>query len=155
MVSLFSRDYSDPAEQAWRTGKSPYQQTLGPNRGSDADPYSFQNSFVSDLRKNPDFKNFYNNSVFSSDTASMSQQKLDDSSYRNTANFVNPSDNNLANDFLVKYSQGVSRGLIEQDRAIFPSNLSRLTTEPATAGSNEKDPNTTGKFPGQQGVQPG
>ena len=153
-IPVFSKDYSDPASQAWRTGAGPYQQTLGPNRGADTDPTSFKNSFVTDLRKNPDFTDFYKKNTFGSDTAAVSQQKLDTSSLQNAANFTNPLDNQLANDFLVKYSQGVSRGLIEQDRAIFPSNLAKLTTEPATAGSNMRDPNTAGQFPGQGGIQP-
>jgi hypothetical protein len=145
----FSKDYTSPADQAWRTGKGPDRGTLGPNRKTDTDPESFKDSFVSKLRDNPGYKNFYNGSVFSADTAELSQQKINDESKTTNATFKDPNDTNLANDFLTKYSEGVSRGLIEEEDAVTPDNLARLTGEPAAAGASEKDPNTVNKFPSQ------
>lgn len=149
VLPAFSKDYSSPADQAWRTGEGPYQGTLGPNRSADTDPTAFTNRFVTELRSNPDYKNFYSKNIFSSDTAKASQDKINTSSTEDSATFKNPLDNTFANDFLSKYSEGVARGLIEEDRAVRPDNLARLTTEPATAASSAKDPNTANKFPSQ------
>lgn len=145
----FSKDYTSPADQAWRTGKGPDQGTLGPNRQADTDSTSFKDSFVSKLRDNPGYKNFYNGSIFSADTAAASQQKIDEQSNTADSTFKDPGDTSIANDFLTKYSEGVNRGLIEEDRAVKPDNLARLTSEPAAAGASEKDPNTINKFPSQ------
>jgi hypothetical protein len=145
----FSKDYTSPADQAWRTGKGPDRGTLGPNRRADTDSTSFKDSFISKLRDNPGYKNFYNGSIFSADTAAASQQKIDEQSNTSDSTFKDPGDTSIANDFLTKYSEGVSRGLIEEDRAIGPDNLARLTSEPAAAGASEKDPNTINKFPSQ------
>ena len=145
----FSQDYSGPVKQAWLTGKGPDEGTLGPNRRADTDSTSFKDSFISKLRDNPGYKNFYNGSIFSADTAAASQQKIDEQSNTSDSTFKDPGDTSIANDFLTKYSEGVSRGLIEEDRAIRPDNLARLTSEPAAAGTSEKDPNTINKFPSQ------
>jgi hypothetical protein len=145
----FSQDYSGPVKQAWLTGKGPDEGTLGPNRKTDTDSGSFKNSFVSKLRDNPGYKNFYNGSVFSDDTAELSQQKINDKSKTPDALFKNPNDTDRANAFLTRYSEGVSRGLIEEEDAVTPDNLARLTGEPAAAGASEKDPNTVNKFPSQ------
>jgi hypothetical protein len=145
----FSKDYTSPADQAWRTGKGPDRGTLGPNRRADTDSTSFKDSFVSKLRDNPGYKNFYNGSIFSADTAAASQQKIDEQSNTADSTFKDPGDTSIANDFLTKYSEGVNRGLIEEDRAVKPDNLARLTSEPAAAGASEKDPNTINKFPSQ------
>jgi hypothetical protein len=145
----FSKDYTSPADQAWRTGESPDQGTLGPYRHADQDPASFRNSFVSKLRHNPDYKTFYSGNIYSADTAAASQQKIDTAAETSTASFKDPGNNTLANDFLTKYSQGVDRGLIEEDRAVKPENLARLTNEPAAARISSKDPNTVNKFRSQ------
>ena len=145
----FSKDYTSPADQAWRTGESPDQGTLGPYRKSDQDPNSFRNSFVTKLRHNPDYKTFYSGNIYSADTAEASQQKINTAAQTAEATFKDPGNNTLANDFLAKYSQGIDRGLIEEDRAIKPENLDNLTTEPAAARISSKDPNTVNKFPSQ------
>lgn len=146
----FSKDYTSPSDQAWRTGKSPDNQISGPNKN--LGPESFRNNFITKSRKNPDFDGFYQQ-VFGAETAQQSQDKLDNAFRTNEALFTDERNNALANDFLSKYSQGVSRGLIEEDRAVFPENLGRLVTENAIAGSNLKDPNTTTQFPGTGGIQ--
>jgi len=43
----------------------------------------------------------------------------------------------------------IERGLIEPERAITKEGLARLTSQPATFGSNQSDPNTASKFPNQ------
>lgn len=154
VLSPFNKDYSSPEDQAWKKGWSPYNETLGPNRASDADPKAFTNRFVSSLRsKNPDYRDFYNQNVFSADEAKQSQSNIDRAYNSFNAQFKNKDDNYIANDFLAKYSSGVDRGLIEPDRAVFPDSLARLVTQPATAGSSVKDPNTVGKFAGSSGAQ--
>lgn len=145
----FSKDYTSPADQAWRTGEGPDQGTLGPYRSSDQDPTSFRNSFVTKLRNNPDYKNFYNGSVYSADTAAASQEKINNAAKSSTATFKDLGNNNIANDFLTKYTEGIDRGLIEEDRAVKPENLAELTSEPAAARISAKDPNTANKFPSQ------
>ena len=145
----FSKDYTSPVDKAWRTGESPDRGTLGPNRKADADPNSFKDTFVSKLQDNPGYKNFYNESVFSADTADASQQKIDEQSKTTDSTFKNPSDTRLANDFLTKYSEGVNRGLIQEEDAVTPGNLNAFTSEPAAARISEKDPNTVNKFPSQ------
>lgn len=149
-MAFFSKNSTSPSEQAWRTGKPPDNQTLGPNKN--LGPDSFRNKFVARVRENPDFDGFYQQ-VFGAETAQRSQDKLNNASVTNEALFIDERNNALANDFLGKYYKGVSRGLIEEDRAVFPENLSRLVTENAIAGSNLKDPNTTNQFPGAGGVQ--
>ena len=145
----FSKDYTSPADQAWRTGKGPDRGTLGPNRKSDTDSNSFKDAFVSKLRDNPGYKNFYNESVFSDDTAELSQQKINDKSKTPDALFKDPNDTDLANAFLTRYSEGVSRGLIQEEDAVKPENLAKFTNEPAAARISDKDPNTVNKFPSQ------
>ena len=145
----FSKDYTSPADQAWRTGKGPDRGTLGPNRRSDTDPTSFKDSFVAKLQDNPGYKNFYNGSVYSSDAAAESQQQIKDQSKRTDSTFRNPEDKNLADDFLTKYSEGVSRGLVQEEDAVTSENLARFVSEPAAARISDKDPNTVNKFPSQ------
>ena len=145
----FNKDYTSPAEQAWRTGKGPDRGTLGPNRKADADPTSFKDSFVAKLQDNPRYRNFYNGSVYSSDAAATSQQQIEDQSTRTTSTFKNPQDKSLADDFRIKYVEGVSRGLVEEDRAVRPENLVNFVSEPAAARISDKDPNTVNKFPSQ------
>ena len=145
----FSKDYTSPADQAWRTGKGPDRGTLGPNRRADTDSTSFKDAFVSKLRDNPGYKNFYNGSIFSADTAAASQQKIDEQSNTSDSTFKDPGDTSIANDFLTKYSEGISRGLVQEEDAVRPENLAKFTNEPAAARISDKDPNTVNKFPSQ------
>jgi hypothetical protein len=145
---VFNERFSSPADLAWKEGKSPYSGTLGPNRTAD----TLKNTFVSEVKKNPDYDQFYSDRTFFN-VAPQSQQRIDQLSRTPFSQFSNPGDRSFADMFLKSYSQGVSRGLIEQDRAVFPENLSRMATEPAAMVSNEKDPNTAGKFPGEGGVK--
>ena len=155
VLQPFDKDYSTPADQAWRRGAQADAGVLGPNPRSAQDPQSFKNAFVNKIRFNPDSKNFYTSNVFSQEIADKSQGKIDTAAGTDQPGFVNPGDNQLAKDFISKYSQGVSRGLIEEDRAITKGGLARLASESATAGSSERDPNTANKFPGEGGTQVG
>jgi len=67
---------SNPFDEAWRAGDSPYRGTLGPNKEFASDPASFRNGFVASLRDNPKFDNFVNEGTFSSETAQRSQDKI-------------------------------------------------------------------------------
>ena len=145
----FSKDYTSPADQAWRTGKGPDRGTLGPNREADTDSTSFKDNYVAKLQDNPGYKNFYNGSVYSSDAASKSQQQIKDQSKRTTSTFKDSGDKSLADAFRTKYVEGVSRKLIQEEDAVTPGNLKAFTSEPAAARISEKDPNTVNKFPSQ------
>lgn len=151
MIPLFSKSNTSPTDQAWREGKSPYSGTLGPNRTAT----DFTNAFVSRLKDNPDYNDFYTGSNFTQDTANLAQQKIDMSSQSFNPVFANPADNPFANDFLAKYTQGVSRGLISEEDRVGPDKLAMLASQPATAGSSQRSPNTVSKFPGEEGIQVG
>lgn len=139
----FSDRSTSPADQAWRTGTSPYSGTLGPNRTAD----TIKNTFASKAKDNPDYANFYSRTF--SEIAPQSQAKLDAAAATDAPNFSNPGDQSFAVQFAKDYAAGVQRGLIEEDRAITRGGLARLTTEFATQGSTQKDPNTANKFPSQ------
>jgi hypothetical protein len=145
----FSRDFTDPASKAWRAGKGPDRGTLGPNRKSDTDPTAFKDNFVAEITDNPGYKNFYNGSVFGADTAALSREQYKNQSNTTTSTFKNPKDNILAKDFLAKYSEGVSSGLVLEEDAVTPENLKAFISEPAAARISDKDPNTVNKFPSQ------
>lgn len=148
-MAFFSKDYSSPADQAWRTGESPYSGTLGPNRT--ADP--IRDPWVADMKKNPDYANFYSDRTFAN-VVPQSQAKIDRLAQTDLPNFSNPGDQSFATDFARNYAQAISRGLVEKEKAVQPVNLANLMSEPATAGSNEASSNTAGKFP-NQGVKVG
>lgn len=149
MIQPFSKDYTSPFDQAYRRGASPDAKTLGPNAAAD-----FKNSFANKLKDNPDYKGFYNEGFFS-DTAKQSQAKIDNSAQTDQPNFADPSDNSLAKGFLDLYRQGVERGLISEEDRVGPDKLSYISSQPATAGSSERSPQTASKFPGDSGTQVG
>lgn len=151
MLPTFSKSYSSPQDQAWRAGKSPYSGTLGPNRTTS----DFKDTFVADLKDNPRYENFYSGSNFNQETAQKSQQKIDQSSTTQEPVFSNPGDNPFAKDFLSKYSEGVARGLISEEDRVGADKLNIFASQPAAAGSSEKNQNTTNQFPGQSGIQIG
>lgn len=150
MLPTFSKSNSSPQDQTWREGKSPYSGTLGPNRTT-----AFTDTFVAKLKDNPGYENFYSGSNFNQETAQKSQQKINQSATNQEPVFSNPDDNPFARDFLSKYSEGVARGLISEEDRVGADKLSILASQPAAAGSSEKNPNTTNQFPGQSGIQIG
>jgi hypothetical protein len=151
MSQYFSKSITSPTEQAWERGRPTYSGTLGPNRTA-AD---FTNAFVSKLKDNPDYNSFYTGSNFTQDSANLAQQKIDFSAQSFAPSFNNPADNPFAGDFLAKYTEGVNRGLISEEDRVGPDKLAMLASQPATAGSSQKSPNTVYKFPGEGGIQVG
>jgi len=151
MLPSLSKSSSSPQDQAWREGKSPYSGTLGPNRTA----YDFTDAFVAKLKDNPGYENFYGNSNFNQETAQKSQQKINRSATTQEPAFSNPNDNPFAKDFLFKYSEGVARGLISEEDRVGADKLSILASQPASAGSSERNPGTVNQFPGQGGIQIG
>lgn len=152
----FTKDYTNPDEQAFRAGKRPSENPrLGPNQGGVVDPKDFANDFIK-LKFNPDAKaNLWNSNVFGADVAANSQTKIDRAASTDLPAFANPDDNKFAWDFLVKYSGpggAIERGLVEPDRAVTKEMLAKLSTQPATFGTSPRDPNTVNRFPGESGV---
>ena len=85
-MALFTTS-SNPLDEAWRAGESPYRGTLGPNRESASDPASFRNGFVADTKDNPKFARFFTDGNFSSETAQRSQEKINQASQNIWASF--------------------------------------------------------------------
>ena len=149
MQAPYSQDYTGPADQARRAGKSPDVGILGPNPKSASDPNSFKNDFIARYKLNPDSKTFYSQGIFPGETANLSQQKYDEAD--GSPYFANPDDQTLANDFVSKYSTGISRGLIEEDRAITSSSVDQFRTKKPREGLGDSNV-VSGKFPGAGGV---
>jgi len=149
MQAPYSQDYTGPADQARRAGKSPDVGILGPNPKSASDPNSFKNDFISRYKLNPDSKTFYSQGIFSGATADLSQQKYDEAD--GTPYFANLNDQTLANDFITKYSTGIARGLIEEDRAITASSVDQFRTKKPMEGLRDSNV-VSGKFPGTGGI---
>lgn len=144
MSSIFNKNYPSPAAKFFRAGESPYSGTLGPNRTAD----TIRDPWAAEVKDNPDYANFYANRTFDQ-VAPQSQAKIDAASQTDEPNFENPGDQSFAKDFAKKYAEAIYRGLVEEDRAVTRGGLARISTQYANSGSNEKDPNTAGKFPNQ------
>jgi len=148
----FSRSYDSPADKRFREGARPGDfNQLGVNKEPIFDPKQLVSKFVN-LKDNPRAADFASQGSFSFDTAVQSQQKIDDLSMTDFSSFKDPRDNETARRFLMAYSGpggAIERGLIEPERAITKEGLARLTSQPATFGSNQSDPNTASKFPNQ------
>ena len=143
---IFSKRFDDPADKAWRAGERPAEfNRLGADPGPISSPKDFANAFVR-LQNNPDRDRFYSDSQFPYDLAQQSQQKIDAAASTDEPMFQDPATNQRASNFLANYRNSV---MIEPDRKISSVGLGPLATQPATAGSNEKDPNTASKFPNQ------
>lgn len=149
---IYSTRKTSPADTAWRRGDAPDSGTLGEFKDSDLDPASFKDSWVAKMKDNPDYRDFYIGAKFGDETASLSQQKLDIASRSAYSNFSDLRNKLAADRFLDAYSLGVSRGLIEQDKAVFPENLAAFAAESATSRIN--DENVKGEFP-SKGVSVG
>lgn len=149
MRQPFSKKYTTPSDQAFRSGLSPDNKTLGPNAA-----VNFKNTFASKFDKNPDYTGFYDTGFFQ-ETADQSQLKIDKAAKTSQPSFKDPSDNNLAKSFLDRYVQGVDRGLISEEDSVGPGKLSYISSQSATDGSSERSPQTANKFPGDSGTQIG
>jgi len=136
-----------PADDAFARGDRPGGEMLGRFKKGIFDPRQLDNPFLSQ-RDNPDPGGFADNSQFTSDVAAQSEQKMRDLSQTDFSSFGDDRDA-AASDFLAKYAQSVERGLIGEEERISSATLGRIASQPAAAGSNERSPNTAGKFPNQ------
>lgn len=145
-----------PADEVFASGQKPgdYNQ-LGPRQGQAFLSPRFAAEFAKrlPLKENPGASNLWDTNVFTSDSAQQAQQVIDQKSQTMQPAFDNDLNNQLASDFLDKYLNGIDRGLIEPERAVYSGTLARLATQPANMGSSERDPNTANKFPGASGTQ--
>lgn len=144
-ASIFGTRKESPSDLAWRKGESPYRGTLGEFKKSDTDPASFRDGWVSKMKDNPEYRDFYTGAKFPDETAALSQEKLNVSSQTPYSSFPDPNNKLWADRFLDAYSSAVQKGVIESDKAVLPENLAYLTTESATSRIN--DDNVRGVFP--------
>ena len=151
-MAIFNQQYSGLDDQAVRDGKPVASGTTGPYSPAGADPTSYKNQFVSQLRKNPPSQQFYSQ-VFSAKDAQESQSKLD--SLKGESNFSNSGDQALAKDFLTKYTQGGDRGLVPQDEMITRETIAAFQSQ--QPGQGIGDSNVTAasriRYPGASGTQ--
>ena len=151
-MAIFSQDYTKPDAQAFRDKSPVAAGTTGPYAPAKADPTSYRNAFVAQLKKNPPSQQFYSQ-VFSAKDAEESQSRID--SLGNASNFSNPGDQSLAKDFLSKYTQGGERGLIPQDQMITQETIAAFQSQ--QPGQGIGDGNVTAasriRYPGASGTQ--
>lgn len=143
------RDY--PSSKAFSDPRHPgpgENTQLGPFGAPIFDPKQLNNPFVSQ-KDNPDPRGFATNSRFDDETAARSFEKISNQSLTDYPSFGEEDRNIAATSFLEKYAQSVDRGLIGEDERISSATLGRIASQPAAAGSNERSPNTAGKFPNQ------
>ena len=157
MATIFNKRFTGPAEEALIAGQKPgdYNQ-LGPREGQAFLSPRFAAEFAKrlPLKENPGANNLWDTDVFTSDSAEQAQQVIDQKAVSMRPDFGSKINNQLARDFLGKYlNEGVKRGLIEPERAVYSGSLARLATQPANFGSSERDPNTANRFPGASGTK--
>lgn len=143
----FPKRRTGPADDAFARGERPGGEMLGRFKQGIFDPKQLDNPFLSQ-RGNPDPGGFAANNQFSSDVAAQSEKKIAGLVSSNKPSFGDDRDA-AASDFLAKYTQAFDRGLIAEEERISSATLGRIASQPASAGSNEKSPNTAGKFPNQ------
>jgi len=136
-----------PADDAFARGDRPGGEMLGRFKKGIFDPRQLDNPFLSQ-RDNPDPGGFADNSQFTSDVAAQSEQKIRGLSQTDSSSFGDDRDA-AAIAFVKRYQEGVQRGLMGEDEMISSATLGRIASQPAAAGSNERSPNTAGKFPNQ------
>jgi len=154
-MAIFSQRYSGPDDQSVRDDpnrKSVAAGTTGPYSPAGADPTSYKNKFVSELKKNPPSQQFYSQ-VFSAKDAEESQNRID--SFTDKSNFSNSGDQSLAKDFLNKYTQGGERGLMPMDEQINQQTIAAFQSQ--QPGQGIGDGNVTAasriRYPGASGTQ--
>jgi hypothetical protein len=151
-MAIFNQRYSGPDDQALRDKKTIDAGTTGPYSPAGADPTSYKNQFVSQLKKNPPSQQFYSQ-VFSAKDAEESQNRIN--SLGDQSNFSNPGDQTLAKDFLSKYVQGGERGLMPMDEQINQQTIAAFQSQ--QPGQGIGDGNVTAasriRYPGASGTQ--
>lgn len=151
-MAIFNQRYGGPDDQALRDKKPVDAGTTGPYSPAGADPTSYKNQFVSQLKKNPPSQQFYSQ-VFSAKDAEESQNKIN--SLSGKSNFSNSGDQALAKDFLTKYTQGGERGLVPQEEMISRETIAAFQSQ--QPGQGIGDGNVTAasriRYPGASGTQ--
>jgi hypothetical protein len=149
---FFSQRYEGPDDKAVRDKKPVDAGTIGPYSPASTNPESYKNLAVSSLRKNPPSQQFYSQ-AYSQQDAQQAQARID--SLGGTANFSNPGDQSLAQDFLNKYIQGGQRGLLPQDEMITQQTIAAYQSQ--QPGQGIGDGNVTAasriKYPGATGTK--
>jgi len=149
MVTLtnLNRRLTSPADKAVREGKSTANFITGPTRN--AQNFQAPDPFLGKFKVNPRQDSFYQ--MF--EDPEISQQDID-SKVGFYGNSFEGQNNQRAQEFLFKYYANLGgqnttegKGLIEPDRIVRPENLAQLSSQPATGGSGEADPNVSGRFP--------
>jgi hypothetical protein len=149
----FSLNYSSPAEQALRSGKSPDVNTLGVNAPA-INPTSITAAFLKG-NTNPAYKGF-NQQGF--DPSSI-QPQIDQAGVRpnfgdNQAQADPKNPNNItAQNFLNNYQQGIQRGLIIDP--VNPNNLGPFMSRPAPYQTDDRLVGQADPFPGSSGTKIG
>lgn len=98
---MFSKNFN-LVDQAVAKGKTPNNETIGPNARANTDPKAFMNGWAAKLKDQPETTNFYNQ-AFSSKSAVDAQNKY--ASFGLDPQFSDPNDAALGKDFLNKYWQ--------------------------------------------------
>ena len=152
MVAPFSQSYTKPDERALLTGRPVSAGTTGPYAPANADPASYRNQFVSQLKKNPPATNFYQQ-VYSAEDAARSQQHYD--SLTDQPNFADKGDQQLAQDFLWKYMQGGQRGLMPIAEQVTPQTIASIQSQQPSQGIADGRVVAADriKYPGASGTQ--
>jgi len=154
-MAIFSQRYDGPDDQGVRDDpnrKSVAAGTTGPYSPAGADPMSYKNKFVSELKKNPPSQQFYSQ-VFSAKDAEESQNRIN--SLNDQSNFSNSGDQTLAKDFLTKYTQGGERGLVPQDQMITHQTIAAFQSQQPGQGIGDSNVNAASRirYPGASGTQ--
>ena len=136
-------------DEKFLSGDKPFSGDLGPNRTLDA----FDPQVAARKRNNPDHESFNREARTFREIAPLAQMKIDDAARTPAPAFRDERDNIDAVNFLTSYLEGVNRGLIPEEDRVGPDKLNYISSQPATCGSNERSPDTAGKFPGADGVK--
>jgi hypothetical protein len=151
-MAIFNQRYGGPDDQALRDRKPIDAGTIGPYAPAGADPTSYKNQFVSQLKKNPPSQQFYDK-VFSARDAEESQNKIN--SLSDQSNFSNSGDQALAKDFLAKYMQGGERGLVPKEEQINRQTIAAFQSQQPGQGVGDSSVTVASriKYPGATGTQ--
>jgi len=146
----FDRRYTNLDDQALLRGKSVDAGTTGPNAPANVDPASYRNQFVSQLRKQPPSDKFYQQ-VFSAKDAQESQQRID--SLSSGPNFTDQRDQALAKDWLGKYIEGGSRGIMLPEEQVNWRTIAGIQSQKPGQGISDEQVLAAGKieYPGPAG----
>jgi hypothetical protein len=151
-MAVFSQRYTGPDDQALRDKKPVDAGTTGPYSPAGADPTSYKNQFVSQLKKNPPSQQFYSQ-VFSAKDAEESQNRIN--SLGDQSNFSNSGDQALALKFVKDYAEGVNRGLVPQDEMISGQTIAAFQSQQPGQGIGNSTVTAASriKYPGATGTQ--